>query len=379
MLREGTYLVVTPFFPSKESHHGTYIYDQINEIRNQTNFDIKVIKTVSLSSLELDYEYDGFQVFVLRNINIPFFIFPGLFNFINKSRILGLLDNQNISDVAIVHGHVTYPSAFLSNCIADKFKCKSIIQHHGLDVLQLMHGRVSSFRKLQRRYIIRKGLNELNKIDLNIGVSNRVLAELNNFTRYEPKAQEVLYNGVDTFKFFPKKNQDIQYYTIGCIANFYRSKDHITLIKAVHRLIQSGKKIKLKLIGSGTTLNFCKEYVDKHKISNDIYFLGYKNHIEMNSFYNSIDLFVLPSYYEALGCVYLEAWATQTPFIGVRSQGISELAPMPDYMLINKKDVISLQEKIVYFMDSDIVLEFDQSLSIRNTIQEFLEFNIFDL
>ena len=90
-------------------------------------------------------------------------------------------------------------------------------------------------------------------------------------------------------------------------------------------------------------------------------------------------MFVLPSYYEALGCVYLEAWATQTPFIGVRSQGISELAPIPDYMLINKKDVISLQEKIVYFMDSDIVLEFDQSLSIRNTIQEFLEFNIFDL
>ena len=76
MLREGTYLVITPFFPSKESHHGAYIYDQINEIRNQTNFNIKVIKTVSLSSLEVDYKYDGFQVFVLRNINIPLFIFP---------------------------------------------------------------------------------------------------------------------------------------------------------------------------------------------------------------------------------------------------------------------------------------------------------------
>ena len=45
----------------------------------------------------------------------------------------------------------------------------------------------------------------------------------------------------------------------------------------------------------------------------------------MNNFYNSIDLFVLPSYYEALGCVYLESWATHTPFVGVEGQGISEL------------------------------------------------------
>ena len=379
MLRNGIYLVITPFFPSKESHHGSYIYDQINEIRNQTNFNIKIIKIVSLFSAEAHYEYDGFQVFVLKNIDLPFFIFPGLFNFINKSRILGLLDNQNISDVVIVHGHVTYPSAFLTNCIVDKFNCKSIIQHHGLDVLQLRHGRVSLFRRLQSAYIIRKALNELNKIDLNIGVSNTVISQLNSFANYKPKFEKVLYNGVDCLKFFPEKKRDSKYYRIGCVANFYRTKDHITLIKAVHRLIQLGRKIQLELIGSGPTLKFCKDYVTKNQLSNNISFLPYKEHISMNSFYNSIDLFVLPSYYEALGCVYLEACATQTPFIGVRYQGISELAPIPDHMLIKKKDIISLEEKIIYFMDSDTVLEFDKSLSIRNTVQEFLNFQIFNL
>ena len=50
MLNQGTYLVVTPFFPTMGSHNGSFIYDQINEIRNQANFDIRVIKVVSLFS-----------------------------------------------------------------------------------------------------------------------------------------------------------------------------------------------------------------------------------------------------------------------------------------------------------------------------------------
>ena len=52
MLRKGTYLVVTPFFRPKDSHHGSYIYDQVNEIRNQTSFNIIVLKTVGWFSNE---------------------------------------------------------------------------------------------------------------------------------------------------------------------------------------------------------------------------------------------------------------------------------------------------------------------------------------
>jgi len=36
-------------------------------------------------------------------------------------------------------------------------------------------------------------------------------------------------------------------------------------------------------------------------------------------------LFALPSRYEALGCVYLEAMSTEKPVIGCRGQGIEEV------------------------------------------------------
>ena len=97
----------------------------------------------------------------------------------------------------------------------------------------------------------------------------------------------------------------------------------------------------------------------------------------MNIFYNEIDLFVLPSYYEALGCVYLESWATNTPFIGIENQGINEIAPDKKRMLVKAKDIHGLADKIKFFMNSDFRLETFSRFDIKKTISDFLALNIF--
>ena len=48
MIRQDIYLVITPFFPSNESFVGSYVYDQITEIKNQSNFSIEIVKVVLL-------------------------------------------------------------------------------------------------------------------------------------------------------------------------------------------------------------------------------------------------------------------------------------------------------------------------------------------
>jgi glycosyltransferase involved in cell wall biosynthesis len=370
------YIVITPFFPSKESYIGSYIYDQINEIKNQSDFNIRVIKVVSLFSSEIDYEYKGFKVSILKMLDVPFFIFPGLFNFINKRRVLSLLNKEKINAISCVHGHVTYPSAFLSNCIADEFKCKSIVQHHGLDVLQLMNGRNKFLRKLQRSYVIRNGTNQLNKVNLNIGVSDRVLSELNTFTHYMPKAEYVLYNGVDTSKFFPIEMKNNKYYTIGCVANFWKIKDQITLIKAIELLIlEDVINLKLRLIGEGEELERCKKYVKEKGLERYVFFENEMPHDKLNTFYNELDLFVLPSYYEALGCVYLESWATNTPFIGVEFQGVSEIIASDEKnnLLVKSKSPKILKDKILAEYNKNRIYVFNQRYNIKNTISEFIE------
>ena len=40
-------------------------------------------------------------------------------------------------------------------------------------------------------------------------------------------------------------------FTIGCVANFWKLKDQITLIKAVEILLLNGLKIEVKFVGTG--------------------------------------------------------------------------------------------------------------------------------
>ena len=96
---------------------------------------------------------------------------------------------------------------------------------------------------------------------------------------------------------------------------------------------------------------------------------------KLNNFYNSIDLFVLPSYHEALGCVYLESWATNTPFIGIEGQGISELIPDHEKgnLLAIKQSVDSLKEKILAEYNRRRSYPFVSKYDIKSTIKEFVD------
>jgi glycosyltransferase involved in cell wall biosynthesis len=368
--------VITPFFPSIDSFVGSYIFDQVNEIRKQTEFDVRIVKTVSLFSSEKDYEFNGFKVSIFKTIDFPFFIFPGLFNKINRKRFLDFLIKKGIKNVKYSHSHVTYPASYL----VDDLICKKIVQHHGLDVLQLQNGRTGFAKKIQKNLLIKNSLNHLNKADLNIGVSQLVLDKLNEFQGYSPKNELVLYNGVDTSKFYYKEVKKNEVFTIGCVANFWEIKDQITLIKAVEVLTKQGIRVLLRLIGSGPTLESCKSYVLKKNLVDSIVFDKEIKHEKLNQFFNEIDLFALPSYYEALGCVYLESWATNTPFISVKKQGISEIIPKlhKEKSEILKSDFLNLSQKLVYFKKNKTNFEFDNKYDIKNTISLFLKQDLFN-
>ena len=146
------------------------------------------------------------------------------------------------------------------------------------------------------------------------------------------------------------------------------------------KLFKKGEKILLRLIGSGSKLDECCSYVKEHNLDSIISFEREKEHSALNIFYNEIDLFVLPSYYEALGCVYLESWATNTPFIGVEGQGISELLldNKKSIFLAQSQDPISLQGCISHVMRFNDTIIFDNNYNIENLIHDFLDYLIFN-
>jgi glycosyltransferase involved in cell wall biosynthesis len=359
------------------------VYDQAKTINNTQEYNVLIIKVVSFFSKERDYTFKEFDVMVFKVFDLPFFVLPGIFNWLNSIRFRNFFQsNKLLGFLSVIHSHVSYPSAYLTNAVSLISKAKTIIQHHGIDSLQVFNGRFKLITRAQKSFIKKRSILQLNKIGLNVYVSKRVRNELHSYNTYNPKSEYVLYNGVDRTKFYNKgkqKNSDI--YKIGCIANFWPIKDQISLIKAVHLLVEKGiNDIRLHLIGSGETLDSCKEYVRSNILESYVYFNDEMSHHKLNDFYNSLDLFVLPSYYEALGCVFLEAWATDLPIISARNQGISELIPENELnnLLSKERSPESLKEKILGEYKKKRAYKFDNKYDIKNTISEFLKLSFFD-
>lgn len=113
-----------------------------------------------------------------------------------------------------------------------------------------------------------------------------------------------IYNGVDTSKFFKLESSlssSSRPFTIGCVANFWELKDQITLIKAVEILVNEGvRRLKTVFIGTGVTREGCEQYVREHGLVNYFEFNNEVDHRQLNTFYNTLDLFVLPSYWDRL-------------------------------------------------------------------------------
>jgi glycosyltransferase involved in cell wall biosynthesis len=112
--------------------------------------------------------------------------------------------------------------------------------------------------------------------------------------------------------------------------------------------------------------------VRENKLDSHVEFIDKIPHNELVHFYNSLDLFVLPSYYEAFGCVYLEAHACGIPFIAVEGQGIAELI-LPenkDKQLIQKADSVYLSSLISYYAENK---SFFPSLSINYDIETLMQ------
>ena len=382
MENKQKYVIITPFFPSSETHMGSYVYDQAKTIANFKKYDVSVVKITSFFSNETDYVFEGIQVKIFKVFDFPFFIFPGIFNWLNSIRIKQFFHAEKLmKNLVVIHTHVCYPSAYLAIAIASITKVKTIVQHHGIDALQLLNGRFNIITKLQKNFLKSRSIKQLNKIGLSLSVSRCVQSALHNFNSYNPKDEYVLYNGVDREKFFPIENfKKSEKYSIGCIANFWPIKDHISLIKAIELLVKDGiKDIDLRLIGSGEKLADCQRYVKENNLSSFVIFEKERAHTEINKFYNEIDLFVLSSYFEASACVLMEAWATDTPILSIKKQGIAELIPKHEVnnLLVNEKSPALLKEKILGEYQRKRKYPFDEKYDIKNIISEFLNYNFF--
>lgn len=323
------YLCITPFFPSEQSFRGPFIYDQVKAIERNSDYKVVVLMPTPFYSPSDDYEFEGVKVYRFTDYNLPSNLWPNRFtDYLSIRSLFKTLRRIGIDlkDIAVAHGHVTRFGMWANALKRRNPNIVSVVQHHGFDVMTLTDGRLADY-DFHKRHCLSYGTKICNEADLNIGVSKRTLDYVKAVPGINLKREYVLYNGVDLTKFNPGtgKKAHGEEFVIGCVANFWNLKDQITLIKAVDRLVSEGlTNIKVFFVGTGYTRQRCEEYISAHSLGDYFQFIDSIPHAELPDFYRGLDLFVLPSYWEAFGCVYTEAYACGVPFIGVKGQGISE-------------------------------------------------------
>lgn len=379
------YLSITPFFPTSTSFRGPFILDQVRALQRNSEFRVVVLKPKPWYSKAQDYTYEGVQVYMFSTFELPSNILPGLFNAFSVWSFNCKLKKLDITpeDIAVAHAHVTGLGFFANALKKSNSKIKSVLQHHGFDVLSLENGIFRNL-KFHRKIVKNYGIRVCNKIDLHVVVSKKTLECLRLYSDIEIKQSYVLYNGIDTSKFYTvsKKNHN-KNFVIGCVANFWALKDQMTLIKAVEILFSQGiKDIEVKFVGTGPTLQENKNYVDKNHLGENVQFIDEIPNNKLINFYNSLDIFVLPSFYEAFGCVYIEAYACGVPFIAVKGQGISELMSEEEKekWLIEKGDYkmlsILIQQSFLHKYDQKLLAPINVDTLIKRFLNRIAKINI---
>jgi len=369
-------LFVVPFFPSATCHGGSYIYDQVMAVKASERYRVMVLMGSQNLKTDGDYEFGGIDVHRFKEHNLPSMLWPGFFDKTNCKNFDDCLRRLNIKieDIAVVHAHVIHLGIYAVHIKKQNPKILTLLQHHGYDVLGISNGIFSKFG-WHKRHTERYGAKICNNIDLHVGVSQATLDCLYKYDSIKVKDSYVLYNGVDESIFYPLPRPPHKQFTIGCVANFWKIKDQITLIKAVEILRNRyAYNIKAILVGEGATLNECKEYVNSHNLSDCVEFRMPMPHNRLVYFYNSLDLFVLPSYWDTLGCVYLEAFACGVPFMAAEGTGIKELIPVPDIgkWIAPKSDFNCLATMIKDFIDNKYEQKLSSSINIHTLITDFL-------
>lgn len=95
---------------------------------------------------------------------------------------------------------------------------------------------------------------------------------------------------------------------VGHIGRFVEQKNHRFLIDIFNEIYKKKNNAILLLAGQGPLMNEMKEKVKSLNLENNVVFLGQRN--DANELYQTFDVFLLPSLYEGLPVVGVEAQAS---------------------------------------------------------------------
>lgn len=212
-------------------------------------------------------------------------------------------------DYTIVHSHINTLSVF--SLYAAK--------RAGVPV-RIAHSHSTTNKKEKKKNLLKQALRPFSKV---FATDYMCCSELSGRWLFGNKEYDkgnvyLLNNAIDLDKFKydeiirkeKRKELNISDETlvIGHIGRFVEQKNHRFLIDIFKEIYNKNEKSILLLAGQGPLMNEMKQKVEELHLTGNVVFLGQRS--DVNELYQAYDVFLLPSLYEGLPVVGIEAQAT---------------------------------------------------------------------
>ena len=241
----------------------------------------------------------------------------------------------------IVHSHINTLS-FFSLWAAKKAKIP----------VRIAHSHSTTNRKEFKRNLLKQLLRPLSKI---FATHYMCCSEVAGRWLFGNKAFDnghvyVLNNAIDLKKYtyddeVRKKtrnelNINDNNIVIGHVGRFVATKNQLFLIEVFNKVYGINNKYRLVLVGRGPMEEQIRERVHELQLDDVVMLLGQRN--DVNRLYQAFDIFTLPSLYEGLGLVLIEAQASGLDCIASTEVPTQvKLIPEVYFMSINEKNSIT--------------------------------------
>lgn len=241
----------------------------------------------------------------------------------------------------VIHAHV-YSAGVPAVLIGKRYGLPVVITEH---FSGFPRGLVRGFEKLKAKFVFKKASlvcpvsKDLQKHIENCGICARF---------------QMVPNVVDMSLFSPgcdpdKRRGDRK--RILLVALLDPRKGVPYLLEALARLREKRDDFVLDVVGDGPNRAEYEQLSHRLGLKDVVYFHGLKTKQEVAGFMRRCDFFVLPSEWENLPCVLIEALASGLPIIATRVGGIPEMINENVGFLVPPKNANALAEAIDCMLD----------------------------
>lgn len=132
--------------------------------------------------------------------------------------------------------------------------------------------------------------------------------------------------GVDPEDFAPRPRPDAaEPFKILCVGRLAAAKAHHILLAAIARLVATGRKVELTIVGDGPERKSLEQAIVERRLNGAVRLAGPCNHDRVIDFYGRTDAFALASFAEGVPVVLMEAMAMKVPCVATWIAGVPEL------------------------------------------------------